>query len=435
VRAAVAALALVVALLPRPSAALEIGCWPLFAYASDPESGDVHWSALGPLVEYRRTAGRRELAIRPLLWLQGDAHDRSERIDVLYPIAAAEWRPDEWWARFLLLSTRRQLGPASPDSPRTRFALFPFVFYREAVGGAREMGLLPFYLDLRDVLGWSRVRAIAFPLYLALEDADARRTWMPFPLVSIVDGPAARGFAAFPFYGETTIADRESSGFALWPFVTWDDRTTPAGVERRRVYFPALATIDGPERTTRGYGLVGWIHSIDRRRGTEMIGSPWPLVVRERALGADAYDTWRLFPVYGRASRDGIERRFYLWPAFRTLVQDQETFHFRRRDAMLILWRSERSWDDASGRTQGLSTLVGLWRIDEADGRTYGQVPAPFDSLVPYARGVRALWAPLTALVQWADDERGTDWSVLFGLVGRRRGRLHGPWYVHRDER
>jgi hypothetical protein len=434
VRAAVAALVVALTLAPRTARGLEIGCWPLFAYAHDRETGDVHWSALGPLVEYRRTAGRRELAIRPLLWWQEDARGQDERVDVLYPIAAAERRPDEWWMRFLLLSTRRHTGPANPDTPRTRFALFPFAFYREATDGTREMGLLPFYLDLRDVFGWSRVRAIAFPLHLELADADARRTWIPFPFLSFVDGPRAHGVRLFPFYGTTTIADREDSGFALWPFVTWDDRTTDAGVERRRVYFPALATIDGPERTTRGYGLVGYVHTIDRRRGTETIGSPWPLVVRERALGADEYDTWRIFPLYGRARDAGIERRFYLWPSYRTLVQDQGTFHFRRRDAMLILWRSERSWDDASGRAQGLSTLAPLWRIDEMDGRTYGQVPAPLDSLVPYARGVRALWAPLTAVVQWADDERSTDWSVLFGLVGRRHGRLHGPWYVHRDE-
>ena len=187
---------------------------------------------------------------------------------MLYPIAAAEWRPDEWWARFL---------PAlDPPAARTGVAGFAAHASRSSrsCSTARRWAAparwasCPSTWTSRDVLGWSRVRAIAFPLYLALEDADARRTWMPFPLVSIVDGPAARGFAAFPFYGETTIADGESSGFALWPFVTWDDRTTPAGVRATPRLLPALATIDGPERTTRGYGLVGWIHSIDRRRGT-----------------------------------------------------------------------------------------------------------------------------------------------------------------------
>ena len=102
---------------------------------------------------------------------------------------------------------------------------------------------------------------------------------------------------------------------------------------------------------------------------------------------------------------------------------------------MLILWRSERELGRRERAHQVLSTLVGLWRIDEADGRTYGQVPAPFDSLVPLcARRACALGAHDGARAVGRRRARHR-LSVLFGLVGRRRGRLHGLWYVHRDER
>ena len=416
-----------------PAAAREIGVWPLFTWSDDAATGTARLTALGPLVEYRRTPTSREWLVRPLLRLATRTDRRDVEAEVLYPIAAARWREDEWSARVLLFSARHRDAAPDAGGRRTRAALFPLAFYQDAAAGP-EVGLLPFYLDLHDTFGWQRVRAIAFPLFVQLEEPRIRRTWAPFPFVSIVDGEDASGLRLFPFWGRTRVGERGDSGFLLWPFVTWDDRPTPdGGVERRRVWFPVLATVDGPDRTVRGWGVAGWLHAVDRRRGTETTGAPWPFVVREGPIGSTAYDVWRVFPLYGRSQGAGTTRRFWLWPAFRTLDQDDETFHFRRRDAMLLAWRSEREWDDATGRSRSLTAVAGLWRSDTLDDRWTGQVPAVVDSIVPRARGVRELWAPLTALVRWDVTPTDASWSVLFDLASRRGGRLRGPWYVDDD--
>jgi hypothetical protein len=427
---AIAVLLVLLGAVP-PAGALEIGLWPLFSWANDPGTGSVRWSALGPLVAYRSTPSEREFLVRPLVRVHEDRESRDVETDLAYPIAATHWRRDEWSLRFLLFTARGRIGPPPAGAPITRFVLFPLVFYRERAEDT-DLGVLPFYLDLHDAFGWSRVRAIAFPLFFELDEPRVRRTWTPFPFVSVVGGEDGSGLHVFPFYGRTDVAGTSASGYLLWPFFTWADRTTPdGGVERRRVLVPFFASLEGPDRTMRAYGLTGYTTSIDRRRGTESTGSPWPLVVREREIGGSTYDTWRLFPIYGRSSRDGITRRFYLWPALRSLAQDDGAFHFRRHDAMLVAWRRERDWDDATGRTHGLDTLVGLWRVDTLDGLSSGQVPAVFDAIAPHARGVRALWAPLTALVRWDTRPEATDWSLLFDLVAHRDGRLLGPWYVH----
>src|ERR1051325_132938 len=132
---ALLALALV---LPARAAALDVKLWPLVRYARDETTGDLHWTAFGPLIEFRRTAETRDLFIRPLLALhqrRGAGHD--DRSDILYPLAATRWQDDYQTFRLLLFTYRTgtRIAPAPKETPpapewTSRFTLFPFVSYR-----------------------------------------------------------------------------------------------------------------------------------------------------------------------------------------------------------------------------------------------------------------------------------------------------------------
>src|SRR5436309_10238805 len=140
-----------------------------------------------------------------------------------------------------------------------------------------------------------------FPAYLRVDEPGVTRRFAPFPFFSTVGGPLGRGVRFWPFYGETEIAGRQHTRYAPWPFRVRSERLVPGyGWESRRLYFPAYAAIDGAGRDVRSYGLLSYIHTVDTRHGVESIGSPWPLSVRERALGDTEFRVWRLFPFYGR---------------------------------------------------------------------------------------------------------------------------------------
>ena len=64
----------------------------------------VQWSALGPLVAYRSTPEEREILVRPLFRVRTRRDRRDLRADILYPLATAEVRDEEWSARLLLLA-------------------------------------------------------------------------------------------------------------------------------------------------------------------------------------------------------------------------------------------------------------------------------------------------------------------------------------------
>jgi hypothetical protein len=438
-----AALGLVL-LLPVPAGALDIKLWPLFRYASDGPGDAMRWTALGPLVEFTRTADSRDLRIRPVLWLhqrRGPEHD--DRAEILFPLAATRWQEDYQSFRFLLFfyrstpetKTAREAGPALPAERASRFSLFPFVFYRHSPETGTQVSVLPFYLDLPDVLGYEHVKIVMFPAYVRLTEPRVDTRYAPFPFVSSLGGEDGRGFSVWPFYGDKEIVGRQRTAFVLWPFHIRSERLVAGyGWETRRIDLPAYAALDGAGRRSRAYGVLAYTHTVDERHGYEATGSPWPLVFRDRALGEDEYRTWRMAPFFGRSDRDGISSRFYAWPAYRTRIQDTADFHFERRDAILVLWRQQRQWSEATGHREDLTTLFPVWRSEVDDGRPFGQAPAVMDSLVPKNRGVLALWAPLYGLVRWDTESDGvTDWNVGWGLVAGERGHLLGPWHVALD--
>jgi len=220
----------------------------------------------------------------------------------------------------------------------------------------------------------------------------------------------------------------------MWPFYVENERLVPEyGWEHRLLVLPVYAALDGEERTSRGYGVLAYTHTVDQREGYEAIGSPWPVVFRDRRLGEEGYRVWRLAPFYGWSDREGIRSTFVLWPLYRTTDQEHGDFHFHRRDGLLVVWRHQRERDPGTGHSRALDTLLGVLRSDAVNGRPAGQVPALMDSLVPANRGILAMWAPLWGVFRWDTSPGGhLDWSLLWGLASRERGHLRSPWFIDR---
>jgi hypothetical protein len=417
----------------RPGPSLDVKVWPLLRYARNDARGELRWSVLGPLIEYVRTPELRDLRIRPLLWLTRRLGDTpQDRMEILTPIVSAERQPGYRSLRFLLVSRSWTAPRDASESDTSSFTFFPFVFYRHDRTHGTTGGVFPFYLDLADVFGYERMRTVLFPAYLALDEPRVERRFYGFPFVSAVGGRDGRGWRVWPFYGDTAVAGRERERFVLWPFYVESERLAPEyGWERRLLVLPAYGALDGEQRTSRGYGVFAYTHTVDERIGSEAIGNPWPLIFRERRLGEESWRVWRLAPIYGRSDRDGIRSSFWLWPLYRTTDQDDEDFHFHRRDGLLVIWRHQWERDEDTRHSRDLDTVLGLLRSDAHDGRPAGQIPALMDSLVPANRGVLAMWAPLWALVRWDTSAAGRlDWNLLWGLAARERGRLRPPFFI-----
>ena len=437
---------MLVGALPVDAWAFDVKLWPLFRYARDDERGQLRWSAFGPFVEYAETPDTRELHVRPFISIhQKRGPTPDDRADICYPLASSRWTQDHQTFRFLLFTYRtqsraRETVPEEVVPPyESRLTVFPFLFYRHHPEDGPSLSVFPFWLDLEDFAGWERVRAVMFPAYLELTEPRVERRFMPFPFYSTVGGEDGDGTRVWPFYGREEVAGRERSHYVLWPFHIRSEVLVPGyGWERRRVNFPVWSAIDGETRTSRAWGTIAYVHTVDRREDSEVTASPWPFVVRAKHIGADEYYTWRFTPFYGRSDRDGISTRFWAWPAYRIKRQETDEALYTRRDSFFLLWRRQ-TLDEDGGRHERLHTLFPLFRDVDEDGRRFGQAPAVLDSLMPENRGILGSWAPLYAFARWdtrpsESGEGVRDWNLFYGLAARENGRLLGPWHLERDD-
>ena len=250
-------------LAPARAATAEFKLWPLVRWVSAPHDHLVRWTALGPLIEYYGRPDGWSLHIRPLLNLERHDHEPTDlRADFLFPLARLRATNDDLSLRFLLLTFRSKHATATTPATDTAVGVYPFAFYRRDASGVSG-GLLPFYLDLHDVLGYERIRAALFPAFLSLETASVTRRFYLFPFFSTVGGADGSGWRVWPLYGDTTIRNQDHTRWIAWPFHIRRERRHADGTwEQQRIDAPWYASSDRPRHHTHGYGLLGLTHTI-----------------------------------------------------------------------------------------------------------------------------------------------------------------------------
>lgn len=412
---------LALALTPAVTFALDIRLWPLIDYHRDTTAGETTLGLFGPLVRYESSPDRSLLAVRPLFYWKRAPGSQGNVFSMLYPLTIARWGETRGSTRILGLFSIDRQGPREPDAPswERRITLFPFVFYRFSETDGASLAVLPFYADLRQFLGYARVRMVLFPAYLKLEEPLIERTWLPFPFVGWTGGATGRGWRAWPFYGWQEEGNDKSFRYLLWPFYVRQElhRTQPER-EERVSFTPFYSRIDSPTIRSRGYGTILYTHTLDRKARTETWGFPWPLWVYQRQADTRQRISLRLLPFYEDRHQGNQHARFYLWPLYRTRTVDADDYFYTRRDFLLTLGREsdEQQFSHRHRRTR--STFFPLWRRTTDDGDASFNTPALFDALLPGNESLRTLYAPLWTIYR-SDirQDRTATWSLLWDLI------------------
>ena len=247
----------------------------------------------------------------------GAAPTPDDRTEVLFPLALAA-PPGRTTAACASCSSRRSWTGAATTAGdagrRVPFTLFPFVFWRHDAEHGTQGGVLPFYLDLTDVLGYERVAYGALPRLPRARRAAGRAALLRLPVR--VDRRRRRTAAAvrvWPFYGTQEIAGRER------------DALRPVAVLRReRAARPRVRLGAAPARPARSYAALDGDVGAPAAAGASSptptpstsAPAPRPSARPGRSssasarLGEEDWRVWRLAPFYGRSDRDGIRSRF-----------------------------------------------------------------------------------------------------------------------------
>jgi len=401
--------------------------WPVVDYENTDER--VELRLLGPLVELRRDASERMFAMRPLVYLRARPGSEGREAALLYPLTSVRWSPARASTRVLGLFSLQSRAPLAPGHWDRRLTVFPFVFYRHSAESGSELSILPFYADLQNFLGYQRIRTVLFPLFFRLEEPMVRRSWVAFPFFSWTGGTLGKGWRVWPLYGWEERGEGEKFRYVLWPFYIrqWHHRGSQQP-EVRTVVFPFYARSHGP--ALRSTALLGpfFTHSVDTEARLETWGFPWPLWVLQRRTDTGERLALRIAPFYGDRRQGDIRSRFLLWPLYRERTQEGPDHRYERRDVGLVLWRRVVDEDLRGGHWWMRHALFPLWRAEEKNGESSGQVAALYDALVPWSRIVREVYAPLWRLYGYRRKEgQRRQWSLLWNLVSSAEGELRYP--------
>ena len=412
--------------LAAPAAAVDIKLWPLIDYHSD-AAGQRWLHLLGPLFAYDAAPGRVEVTLRPLLSFSRGPRVAHNEFTFLYPLFVSRWDDAQTEYRvFTLISYQTEIE-RHPDEWDQRFTIFPLVFYRWSHLRGTSLSVLPLYGDLQDFFGYERVRMVAFPLYLSLQEPLVQRSWLPFPFVSWAGGPLGHGFRVFPLYGSDQEGETNRFRYVLWPFyVSHELHFTRPERERRLVLFPFYASIDSPTLRSRAYGF--FTHTVDQKKHTDSWGFPWPLWIMEHDLTTGRRTGLRLAPFYEDTHFGDLHSRFVLWPLYRWSTQEVDDYRHTRRDVLLVLYRDIDDVQGARAHHRHLRTLFPLFRSWEEDGQREFSTLATFDAILPRNPTVQRLYAPLWQVyTRQQDGDLPARWSLLWDLVSSDGTTLRYP--------
>jgi hypothetical protein len=287
-----------------------------------------------------------------------------------------------------------------------------------------SFAFVPLYADVRQAFGQDRIRSILFPLYFAVDKDGTRRTWAPFPLLSVLHGENARGFGVWPLGGWQKRA-QEHSSYALWPLYQRRIEPDAAGQLVEQVSIrPFYSSSDSPTLHSRLY--FGFGRTVDRAAAKERWDFPWPLWHRERSTSSGEIDRLNLRPFVVRSTTQTVSTGSVLWPLYSWQTQNAGDYANASHRVLWGVWR----WQQESGTETDearLHTLFPLF-VERQHGREGRLVaPALLDALFPESRHVERLYGPLWRL--YSERRRGgqRSWSLLWGVIGSDGRRLRYP--------
>jgi hypothetical protein len=324
----------------------------------------------------------------------------------------------------LINRSGRFSSSAAPKSELERssgFDIWPFWFSRETGDPTTSyQALFPVAGTIKHRLGFDRLSWVAWPLYFQSEKKGAITTATPWPFVRSTRGNVS-GFALWPFFGwqeRTGVSRRE---FYLWPLgynnTTSPANDAPAGTPPKREYaaLPFYAHASGPGY--RGETFLWPFFGYTDRTAPKVYHESrylWPFLVQGR--GEDHYVN-RWGPFYTRSVIGGYDKTWIAWPLFKELRWTSEGVVQTKTQLLYFLYwsRVQRSPTNpklAAASITHVWPLVSVW--DNGAGHRQWQFPSPLEVFFPGNEKVRAAWTPLFSLVR--HDERA-DGNVRTSLL------------------
>jgi hypothetical protein len=286
-----------------------------------------------------------------------------EEFDILYPFCT--WRRYGSEYRFNIFQLYSLSGGKNDTNQETRqFTLFPIYFQSRSADPAHNYtAVVPFYGHLEGRLFHDDIKFIMFPAYAETRKKEVITDNYLYPIFHTRHGGGVTGWQVWPVLGTehkvpttvtNTLGEPEIAGgydrhFVVWPFYLRDKSGLGTTNEQDRFSLvPFYERLRSPLRDEDLYGFpFGYWRIDDRERGYQERDFIWPLV--EFAKGSK--NTKRIFPFYSRASMEGLDNEYYLWPLYKSLHATTPGLERRHTRVAIFLYSDLTEKDRKDGAT------------------------------------------------------------------------------------
>lgn len=380
----------------------------------------------------RRIEWDFDIGLRPVF--QARAAEAAGRVEahLLFPLGLMERTRTSRTTRFYPIY--QSLQRTDPDGFTDEDTIvFPFVFTGDHPVEGGYLYVFPFGGVLKGLLGKDEARGVLFPLYGWTRDRETETHHVLWPLISWTGGGGASGFRVLPFYGHQEKRDDQGQVVfdrttVLWPFLHWaHDGTNSKNRFDSFFLFPFFGRTRSPwvDDDTVLWPLFRWWH--DKRTGYREWRAPFPFFIRGEGPEQSRLDLW---PFFGVRDRGDYHRHFALWPIHRYESQETEAYSDSRLWLLPLFWRMKREWHDGRGEDVRTSVFPLVKYERRHDGGYEVAIPAPLWFEDPL-ENFDTILAPLWRLFRYAKDGEGrTSLDLLLGLYSSRDGPEGGRWDI-----
>jgi len=373
--------------------------------------------AAGPFFEAKSTTnGLTFTALRPFYGVTGDVPNDRVLKELLWPLAInKEFLGETYWQ--MLFTYGHDFDSDQPDS-RYRTLLLPLLFWGRDVNKEKYFALFPAGGKINEFLGQDKIVFVLFPLYFYHSVNGVETTNLLWPVCSRTTGKDIDKFRIFPFYMRSDVGDRFSNRSILWPVWTSFEKNFPTDKGSGFVFFPFYGHASLTSQETWMYLPPLFRYSKSEKDGVSG-NFPWPFIQYSAANPSKFY----IWPLWGYKHMPEIKTSFFLWPIGHAETIVRPEYSINRFSILPVSYYESRIVTNVAencGNDDVVARYFKLWPLVsyQRDGDTYRFKMLDLWPLKETG-GIERNWAPLWTLYSHVRVGHNSEDELLWGMYRR----------------
>ncbi len=380
----------------------------------------THWKALGPIFEETYDGVNDMATMRPF-WIEKHNYEKQTyQYDFVPPFFVHYRDPNLVRWEIYTFIQRRRTGLLHENVIET-FLIVPFVWFHYEPGRPDKSyyGLFPIYGEFQEFM-FDKTTWALWPLYWTITTGDTTRMGTPWPFIQTLHGPGTGGALVWPIMGHWWQEGKMDYQFLFWPFIYRKVDQLDRPIPRvREGFLPFWATEHGEfvDDVTIIWPFFGW--KEDRTKGYTEERYFYPFFMQGR--GDNEY-TNRWAPFYTHSIKTGVDKTWYMWPAYKFRTQREKDLIIDRTQFFyFVYWNETQRSATNPNLAEAYETHVWPWisEYDNGAGLKQAQLLSIFEVFYPHSQTVRDLYTPMLAFwrCQWNTNTGESKQSFLWDFM------------------